>query len=272
MDRRKRYYLRQWLASTVQLVGMFFPNWDVPQKIAARLSFVRSTYGPYLRNTPGDRTFELCVEGYGRFVSDAIENQDGPFVFLDVGANLGLFSLVAAANPHCARVIAIEPLPDIFSNLEANIRRNGAEKIETILGAITRTTDRIAYLAFDPRHSGMSKIAERRPGLARTPAISIATLDSLFPGPPVAIVAKIDVEGSEVDVLSTLRGSRIYGAIREIIIEISEANLGSSKRQQLLSLLTQDGFVETSRSGPASHYDARYRRIETSTEQGRSNR
>jgi len=270
MSRKKKYYLLHSLASVAQLVGSFFPGWSAPPRIAARLSFVRSTYGPYLLNTPGDRTFELCVEGYGRFVSDAIEGQDRPFVFLDIGANLGVFSLVAAANPHCERVIAIEPLPGIFSNLEANVRRNGTDKVEPLLGAIARTTDGIAYLVFDPRHSGMSKTVERRPGSVRAPAISIEKLDSLFPRPPAAIVAKIDVEGSEVDVLSTLRGSRTYGAIREIIIEISEANLGSAKRGELLRLLAQDGFKEISRSGPASHYDALYRRIEAPTEQRRS--
>jgi len=271
MSRKKKYYLLQLLASVAQLVGSFFPGWGTPRRIAARLSFVRSTYGPYLLNTPGDRTFELCVEGYGRFISDAIEGQDRPFVFLDIGANLGVFSLVAAANPHCERVIAIEPLPGIFGNLEANVRRNAADKIEPILGAITRTTDGMAYLAFDPRHSGMSKTVEQRPGAVRTPAISIEKLDSLFPRPPAAIIAKIDVEGSEVDVLSTLRGSRIYGVIREIIIEISEANLGGAKRGELLSLLEQDGFEEISRSGLARHYDARYGRIAAPTEQCPSN-
>jgi FkbM family methyltransferase len=270
MNRKKKYYLLHSLASIAQLVGSFFPGWDTPRRIAAKLSFVRSTYGPYLLNTPGDRTFELCVEGYGRFVSDAIENQDRQFVFLDIGANLGVFSLVAAANPHCERVIAIEPLPGIFSNLEANVRRNGADKIESILGAITGTTDGSAYLAFDPRHSGMSKTVGRRPGSVRTPAISIEKLDSLFPRPSGAIVAKIDVEGSEVDVLSTLRESHIYGAIREIIIEISEANLGSAKRGELVRLLAQDGFEEMSRSGPASHYDARYRRVAAASEQSQS--
>jgi FkbM family methyltransferase len=210
----------------------------------------------------------LCVEGYGRFVSDAIESQDHNFIFLDIGANLGVFSLIAAANPHCERVIAVEPLPGIFSNLEANVRRNGADKIESILGAITTTTDGIAYLAFDPRHSGMSKIVEERFGSVCAPAISTEKLDSLFPKPPGAIVVKIDVEGSEVDVLSTLRGSRIYGSIKEIIIEISEANLGGTKRRHLLGLLAQDGFEEMSRSGSPSHYDARFRRTEAPTHDG----
>ena len=230
-------------------------------EIATRLSFVRSAYGPYLLNTPGDRTFELCVDGYGAFVSDAIARQDRRFVFLDIGANLGLFSLLAARHPQCEKVVAVEPLPDIFRNLEVNIRRNGAGKIEPILGAVSATEDRYASLSFDPRHSGMSKIVDRRSGSVRAPAISAERLDRLFPEPSDAIVAKIDVEGSEVDVLSTLRTTRFYGAIAEMIVEISERNLGSAKRSQLLNMLAEDGFEEMSRAGSPVHYDARYRRV-----------
>lgn len=256
-----RFYLRQSLASHAQRLLSFVPQSRTLREIVTKLSFVQSVYGPYLLNTPGDRTFELCVDGYGSFVSNAIGVQDRRFVFLDIGANLGLFSLLAAKNPHCERVIAFEPLPDIFRNLECNIRRNGGGKIEAILGVVSATQDSFAYLTFDPRHSGMSRIIERRSGSVRAPVVSAKTLDSLFPEPPDAIVAKIDVEGSEVDVLSTLRTARIYSSIAEIIIEISERHLGSAKRSEAMLMLARDGYEEVSRAGSPHHYDARYRRI-----------
>ena len=255
-----RYYVLRSLAAKVQRISSLFPGSRALGEIAARLSFVRSVYGPYLLNTPGDRTFELCVGGYGAFVADAISSQDHRFVFLDIGANLGLFSLLAARHPRCEKVIAFEPLPDIFRNLEANIRRNGAGKVEPILGAVSATRNRWAYLSFDARHSGMSTIGERRPGAVRAPVISAETLDSLLPGPPGAVVVKIDVEGAEVDVLSTLRVTRFYGAIVEMIIEVSERHLGPARRRELLGMLARDGFEELSRAGSPLHYDARYRR------------
>src|SRR6202521_3168168 len=160
MDRKWRYYLLRSLAPPFQRLRTLFPAWQALESIVTRLSFVRSAYGPYLSITPGDRTFELCVTGYGPFVSNAIASQDRPFVFLDIGANLGLFSLLAARNRHCTRVVAFEPLPEIFRNLEANIRRNKADKIEAIQGAVSATRDDFVYLSFDARHSGMSKIVE----------------------------------------------------------------------------------------------------------------
>jgi hypothetical protein len=75
------------------------------------------------------------------------------------------------------------------------------------------------------------------------------------------VVAKIDVEGSEVDVLTTMRRTRFYGAITEMIIEVSGLHLDSAKRSELLTLLAQDGYEELSRSGGPDHYDARYRRV-----------
>lgn len=260
MRRRKKYYLLKYLASLARLAGFLLPGWGAADRIATRLAYVRSVYGPYLLNTPGDRTFELCVEGYGRFVSDAVRNQDGPFVFLDIGANLGLFSLIADANPFCERAIAIEPLPGIFSNLEANIARNGARKVEPVLGAVATTCNRVVGLSFDARHSGLSRTAAGTCGPASAPVVSAGKLDGLFARLPDRIVAKIDVEGSEIDVLSTLRASRIYGAIEEIVIEVSEANLGLAGRQQLLDMLAQDGFEELARGGSPRHYDARFRR------------
>ena len=255
-----RYYLLRSVASPVHLIRSLFPGWTALGELAARLSFVRSTYGPYLLNRPGDRTFELCVRGYGPFVADAIASQDRPFVFLDVGANIGLFSLLAAQNPRCERVLALEPLPDIFRSLRANIDRNGAATVEPILGAVA-TTDADVYLSFHARHSGMSKIVQHRQGCVRAPVISADMLDRLFPTPPNTVVAKIDVEGSEVDVLSTLRRTHFYSAIAEILIEVSKRNLGSAKQRLLLEMLAQDGYEEVSRSGDAAHYDARYRRV-----------
>jgi FkbM family methyltransferase len=258
--RNLRYYLRRALASQARRVSTRFPEWHALDEVATRLSFVRSVYGPYLLNTPGDRTFELCVRGYGPFTSAAIQGLDRRFVFLDIGANLGLFSLLAVRNPYCERVVAVEPLPDVFKNLERNISRNRADKIQAVWGAVSATPDASVYLSFDARHSGMSRVVERGAATVCAPVVSGEKIDTLFPELPETLVAKIDVEGSEIDVLRTLRRTRVYGALTELFIEVSERNLGSARRVKLLRMLAEDGFRELSRAGPPHHYDARYRR------------
>lgn len=260
MRAARKYFLRRWLGYLARCLLWLFPKSKLLGRLVDRLTYIRSIYGPFLRNTPGDTTFELCVQGYGRFVADAIERQAQAFTFLDIGANLGLFSLLAARHPCCERVIAVEPLPAIFRNLQANIRRNAAGKVEAVLGAVSATADAFAYLSFNAKHSGMSKMTEAGTGRVRAPVVSAAGLDGLFREPPDRIVVKIDVEGSEIDVLLTLRRTRFYSAIADLIIEVSERNLGRENRDHLRRLLAQDGFEEHSRAGPPEHYDALYRR------------
>lgn len=225
-----------------------------------KLAFVQSVYGPLLYNSPDDRTFELCLTGYGRFVSDAIESWKGDFLFLDFGANLGLFSLIAARNPHCRQVIAFEPLPLAFRRLELNMARNGATKILPVEGAVTNSAVKEVYLTFNSKHTGMSKMTKDKRGAVRAAAISPPDLNLLVPRGQVPILAKIDVEGRELDVWLVLKGTHFYERIKGLLVEISERNSDAATRQNLFATLEADGFEEVGRDGDPEHYDALYRR------------
>ena len=229
-------------------------------RFAEALSFTRSAYGPSLLIAPGDRTFDLCVHGYGRFVSDAIEGQAQPFIFLDVGASFGLFSLLAARNPYCRGVVAIEPLPVTFERLQANVRHNGAESISRLQGAIVASGEARVLMSFNPAHSGMSRVIENGQAGVLVPVIPVDTLEEALAGNDERIVAKIDVEGSEIDVITVLRRTNHYRRVSHIIIEVSRRNLGMDGCKTLLKMLAEDGFTEQSRAGDPEHYDAWYRR------------
>ena len=45
-------------------------------------------------------------------------------LFLDVGANTGLYSLLAAAAARAVRVVAFEPMADIAAKLQRNVQLN----------------------------------------------------------------------------------------------------------------------------------------------------
>jgi FkbM family methyltransferase len=228
--------------------------------LATRLTFTRSAYGPALLIVPSDHTFDLCVHGYGRFVSDAIEGQTQPFLFLDVGANLGLFSLLAARNPNCRKVIAIEPLPALFQRLQANIRHNDAGNIATLQGAIVAGNEAQVAMSFDPAHSGMSQVVKKGQAGIPVPVIPTEALDQAFAASGERIVAKIDVEGSEVDVITVLRRTKHYRRVSDVIIEVSRRNLGEDGCKTLLQMLAEDRFTEQGRAGDAAHYDVWYQR------------
>jgi FkbM family methyltransferase len=55
---------------------------------------------------------------------------------IDVGANTGLFALLAARANRAARVWAFEPVPFIFDMLQKNIRLNELDNLEAIPAAV----------------------------------------------------------------------------------------------------------------------------------------
>src|SRR5262249_39596834 len=80
----------------------------------------------------------------------------GAGTFVDIGANMGFFSLFAAKLG--ASVIAIEPHPEMFRRLTTNMRLNefGGALFNEAVGAINTN----ARLISDDRELGSSRIGE----------------------------------------------------------------------------------------------------------------
>jgi len=226
-----------------------------------RYAFVRSVYGPELRDCPNDVTHRLCVEGYGPFISDAIQAQEGEFIFLDIGANAGVFSLLADRMANCRRIYAFEPIPETFRRLVINSARNRAGKIHPVRAAISDTGRDFQYMTCDPRHSGMARfVGKRRSGSIGVRTLNGRALARLIGDPALPILAKIDVEGAEALVLGALGKAPFYRNLNRLIIEVSRDRGGSAGTETLKAMLAEDGFVERARSGPDNHYDALYER------------
>jgi FkbM family methyltransferase len=222
--------------------------------------FTRSVYGPWLKTVPDDLTFRFCVEGYGDFVADCIRNRDAAFLFLDIGANIGVFSLLADTVPSCRAAYAFEPVPATFANLEANIAYNAASKVAPINAAIAESRKGKVWLSYDPAHSGLSAVTGRRRGAVEAPALGAPDLAALVTEWPETIVAKIDVEGDEANVISILARTPFYGALNDIIVEVSSRNTNATTRDRLLHVLATEGFEMRSRAGEDDHYDAHFQR------------
>lgn len=127
---------------------------------------------------------------------------DGPII--DVGANIGLVSLVLARRFPDRTIHAFEPNPTTFETLEANIARNGAKKVSCHRYAVS-DADGTVMFDNDPVKRGTASISKDGGGhAAEVPA---TTLDSFAARHGITDIGllKIDVEGYETLVL---RGSR----------------------------------------------------------------
>lgn len=123
-------------------------------------------------------------------------------IFIDVGANTGVYSLIAgAANK---QVYAFEPVPDIFVQLKRNIALNKFDNIDAIRSAVTSYDGTIdLYVPYSPGFpTSSSTLFGFRPPINKL-VVKAETLDRFVNDhklPNVDLI-KIDTEATEDKVL-----------------------------------------------------------------------
>jgi FkbM family methyltransferase len=125
--------------------------------------------------------------------------------FLDVGANVGYFTLMAARAVPDAVIDAVEPHPDNVAALRMNLWANRVKSTVWPLALDARTGT--VSLTTAPTNLGDTRSEEVRPGedLVHGLVVPSARADDLFPGRAFDVV-KIDVQGFELEVLTGMQG------------------------------------------------------------------
>ncbi len=120
-------------------------------------------------------------------------------LFLDIGANVGIHTLIAlAANKH-VYVYSFEPSPKIFSRLEKNIKKNTADRVELHQLAASNSNGFVFFQdCSEEVNIGISHISSEKTGMK----VQSVTIDSLLSDVEKRVcLVKIDVEGYEPGVL-----------------------------------------------------------------------
>lgn len=121
------------------------------------------------------------------------------FVFLDIGANVGGYSMAMAAlaGPG-ARILAVEPQPRIFERLVFNIRQNPFGTVKAVDCAVADRNGEVT-LFIDPRNQGESSVKiVGSTGQTQLKVPSHTLLDLVTQeGFDHVDAIKIDVEGAE---------------------------------------------------------------------------
>lgn len=146
----------------------------------------------------------LCGRGHEPLTLALLERLLRPGdIFVDVGANIGAFSLRAAARVGASgRVVAFEPNPAALRRLRKNIALNPHLRVEVIESAVSDRSGEVRLAQPDGWNLGGVRIDTE--GTVR---VRCAPLAELLP--PLALAApvqvlKIDVEGHEPAVLAGL--------------------------------------------------------------------
>jgi FkbM family methyltransferase len=182
----------------------------------------------------------------GADIAQANQRQK-PFVFVDIGANVGLFSFFVAAHAGAgARILAIEPEQGNQRRLTFNVGANSSLPIKIFPIALSDEAGELV-VELDRRDRGGSrtrKIVGSQTDSVRVPS---RTLLELLQSEHVETVdaLKIDVEGFEDVILSPFfRDAPPQMLPRLIIIE----DCRNSWKANLMSIMADKGYSIAARS------------------------
>jgi FkbM family methyltransferase len=167
--------------------------------------------------------------------------------FLDVGANFGYFTLLAASiTGPSGRVLAVEPSPYAFSRLSETVRVNSLNQVRVEqLGLSDSNGTLDLYVSLASFHSPtMSADSGGEPV-----AVPVRRLDDCLADWQADTIdlMKLDVEGHEPFVLRGAGDVLASGRIRAVLCEFNDFWLrrqGSSPRE-LYDIFRAAGFVDS---------------------------
>ncbi len=151
---------------------------------------LRSRQGPILETLAGDRSWWICVEVFGRdcYRLAALRLPAAPTV-VDIGANLGAFTLAVRAARPKAQTTSFEPSPTAFGMLVLSVRRNESSWARATLHQVAVTgseagpTGRLAERVGDrcPSSTLPDASGDRLVNEIEVPSRSLATVLSSCP-------------------------------------------------------------------------------------------
>lgn len=138
-----------------------------------------------------------------------------PAIFLDVGANIGLYACVLGRQRVVPKILALEPDRENFARLQANVELNElSDIVDARPAAAAASAGTLTLVPSGKANRGMSRIEAGAQGGYDVAAVA---LDEVVPLRDGVIALKIDVEGFEAQVLTgaerLLSGNRGFAQI-----------------------------------------------------------
>lgn len=177
-------------------------------------------------------TYEPYVMGH------FVRALSGGACFLDVGANIGIYSLLAARKVGArGRVIAVEPLPQNHRALYAGIIGNRLDNVEVLPVAASSRNGLVSIQCAADSSNGIVNDAARQGDPATH--VPAQRLDAFYLGMPRLDVIKIDIEGHEPMAWDGLRplAERFRPVIFTEFSPVAISNHGQATAKDYLRML-----------------------------------
>jgi FkbM family methyltransferase len=182
-----------------------------------------------------------------RVLAEAVRRRDGTFTFVDIGANVGLYSLYLATCGD-VRTLAIEPQPGIVERLRFHLAANPSAKVDVLPIALSDCAGE-AVLVINEADSGGTHIDKQdgRQSAGERIAVPSKPLTAVLADCGIATVdaLKIDVEGAEDIVLAPFLRDAAQSLLPRLILIEDTRGFWSI---DLFALLAARGYTEQERS------------------------
>lgn len=253
------YSLSSIIGQTYIKYCQVMPNHRGRQKIAQLLD---SSLKNIVLKTPSDLLLQIYLSSSmdlsyfaennrnsHKGILDIIHQLDDGDIFIDIGANIGYFSVLASRLVgKTGRVLAFEPSFREFKRLLTNIQLNN---LSNVLPYNIALSDYIGdcQLSINQSHTGINFLSDLKNHDSSQILVPVFTGDLILQNFQVKrnCIIKVDVEGAEYAVLNGMKSFLKKQMIKTVVVEITPKFLkrfGHTK-QMLYSLMSDLGFSST---------------------------
>lgn len=217
--------------------------------------FKLSNYGVWLKSKNNDKTFNFALKSYRNGLEKILKKLDSNFIFLDIGSNQGVFSLVANQNFFCKKIVCYEPNKNIVNYLKQNLEFNEVHDFTIYKFAISRKNGSATFFSSDS-HSGDTHFSSKN-GNLKVSTVNKAHLNKISRTLNYKIFVKIDVQGMEFEVINELFKSKLKENIQYLFIE-NDPKYGNYHK--IVNFLSLHGFSEVKNFGARVNSDMYFRK------------
>jgi FkbM family methyltransferase len=169
-------------------------------------------------------------------------------LIFDVGANIGLYSLLAASVNPKAAIHAFEPTPELINAISENVRVNHVTNInvnQVAVGSVSGNAYLHSCKGEGGTNEGMNYVTSE--SLGETDEVTATvSIDDYCRDRNISSIdlMKMDIEGGEYDALLGARRMLDSGAIKCLFIELVEwaAQRSGHTTRDIMTILLESGY------------------------------
>lgn len=227
----------------IQSLGRF-TLWQLYKRLTHRIIDINLVSGIKIRcypdSTSASAVFYCGLYDYDdmNFLRQFLRQEDS---FIDIGANVGVYSLLAASKITDGSIHSFEVLPKNYARLQENIAINGLKQIKTYQIAVS---DRTGTISLNLAEGDCMPFITDQVTDKMIP-VATDTLDNLLQNQDITnlTLAKMDIEGAEILALKgasyLLQHQRPHVWIMEINNTVSHFG---HQQQDLVDFLANYGY------------------------------